>query len=149
MIIEMALAGGLFSLLTFIHFFADWLFQTDHEAVNKSRNWKIRARHCAIYTIFFIPVILSMSVYGWWLVACLANLYISHFIIDTYLPVYFWAKYFRAMPVFKDETLTPDEQFRKAWTQPIAPILFITVDQIMHLLFLWPVVIIALIVMGL
>lgn len=147
MLVSLAIAGGLFSFLTFIHFFADWLFQSDYEAKNKSKNWKIRARHCAIYTIFFLPPMLLLGLSGWWLVFALSNLYISHFIIDTYLPVYFWAKYFRKMEIFNDSTLTPNEQFMKAWSQPIAPILFITVDQILHLLFLWPVIAIILLVL--
>jgi hypothetical protein len=136
-------AGGLFAFLTFIHFFADWLFQSEYEAQNKSKNWKIRAIHCAVYTFFFLPALVCMGFTGWWLLLGIANLFISHFIIDTYLPVYFWAKYLRRMKVFNTRKSTPEQQFLKAWKQPIAPILFITVDQILHLLFLWPIVLIA------
>jgi hypothetical protein len=143
MLLLLGTAGGLFAFLTFIHFFADWLFQTDYEARNKSKNWKIRAVHCVVYTLFFIPAMMLMGFSGWWLLAGISNLFISHFIIDTYLPVFYWAKYMRKMEIFNNNKLTQQEQFIEAWKQPVAPILFITVDQILHLLFLWPIVLIA------
>jgi len=82
-------AGGLFALLTFVHFFADWLFQTQREATHKHNNWKIRARHCTIYTVFFVPVVWILSPGIWASCTSLAILFISHFIIDTYIPVFY------------------------------------------------------------
>ena len=53
--------GSFFALLTFIHFFSDWIFQTHSEAMIKHNNWKIRAKHCLIYTFIFIPFLYSFK----------------------------------------------------------------------------------------
>jgi len=91
-------AGGLFALLTFNHFLVDWGFQTHHEAMRKASNWRWRARHCAIYTVGFLPLFWLMG-YGpaEYAIGC-AVLFISHFIEDTYIPVYLWARHIRQMP---------------------------------------------------
>lgn len=146
-----AIAGGLFVILTFVHFFADWIFQTHHEATNKHSNFAVRGKHCIIYTAAFVPVLLLMGITGWGLVISIFTLYLSHFIIDTYVPVFLWAKYFRRIPALRGKEAvkgisTKDTQaiFKWLWTQPVYPILFIAIDQILHLSFLWVVVIIAL-----
>lgn len=138
-----SVAGGLFSVFTFVHFFADWLFQSHFEATNKHKNAKIRARHCLIYTVAFIPILLLMKVSLIAMVVSLVFLFVSHFVIDTYVPVYLWAKYLRKVPSLQKENLGDKsgmQVFAEMWSNPIYPILFIAVDQILHLTFLWPVV---------
>ncbi len=38
-----------------VHFVADFFVQTEHQALNKSSNFEALARHCATYTICFLP----------------------------------------------------------------------------------------------
>lgn len=138
-----SIAGGLFAVLTFVHFFADWLFQSHFEATNKHKNAKVRAWHCLIYTIAFIPILLVMDVSVTAMIISLFILFISHFFIDTYIPVYLWAKYLRKAPPLQKENLgnkTEMQAFAEMWSNPVYPILFIAVDQILHLTFLWPVI---------
>jgi len=95
---KMALIGGVFAILTFIHFFIDWIFQSHAEAMVKHNNPLIRAKHCAIYTSPFILFMIWCGL-SWWIVI-LASLLLfgSHFIEDTYIPVLLWAKYIRRPP---------------------------------------------------
>jgi hypothetical protein len=150
-----AISGGLFAFLTFIHFFADWVFQSQFEAVNKTKNSLVRARHCTIYTAFFVPAILLIGLTGWQIPVALLTLWLSHYFIDTYVPVFLWARWFRKIPELQKKNLSiksehcsfnKDEKqvFAELWSQPVYPILFIAVDQIFHLTFLWVVVLLAL-----
>lgn len=41
-------------LLITIHFIADFMFQTDWMAMNKSSNWRALLTHCAIYGAAFV-----------------------------------------------------------------------------------------------
>jgi Protein of unknown function (DUF3307) len=141
-VVMLALAGGLFAILTFIHFVVDWIFQTHAEAMAKHNNAKVRARHCLIYTLGFLPLLLVFT----WLGAltllefgiCLLILFVSHFIEDTYLPVYLWAKYIRRPPEMKQEN--PKAGFVEFVGTPLGKILMIAIDQIIHLAFLFPIV---------
>lgn len=137
-----AAAGGLFALLTFIHFFGDWLFQTQFEAINKSKSRRVRARHCTIYTLFFVPVLAMLTTTFVSFLACIVILWGSHYVIDTYVPVLLWARYLRKIARLQkaDEEEELGEAFVSLWKEPVYPILFIAVDQIFHLMFLWPVV---------
>jgi len=147
-----ALAGGVFSLLAFVHFFADWLFQTHDEATNKHHDFSVRGRHCIIYTAAFVPFILLLGIGGWGLPISLLTLFLSHFIIDTYIPVFLWAKFVRKVPELsknsgpgEDRYLSSKKMFGKLFKEsPVHAILFIAVDQILHLTFLWIIVLLAL-----
>ena len=150
-----AAAGGLFAMLTFVHFFADWLFQSQYEASHKHNDWKVRARHCTVYTVFFVPIFLMLGVPIWPALGAISILWVSHFGIDTYIPVFLWAKYMRKIPVLNEggpgfwntqirHMLDGQKAFAESWKKPIYPILFIAVDQILHLAFLWPVVLLIL-----
>ena len=152
-----ALAGGLFAVFTFIHFCVDWIFQTHAEAMAKHNNWKIRARHCTIYTLGFFPImwVLHFSVLEF--VLATNVLFWSHFIEDTYLPVYLWAKYIRkpsemtdphkelivgvdGHQTFKVSPPDPKKGFIEFVSTPLGKILMIAIDQIIHLAFLIPLV---------
>lgn len=132
--------GGLFALLSFVHFFVDWLFQSHSEAMQKHNHNFIRAKHCLIYTLGFLPVFLLLSLpLGITVILC-NILFLSHFIEDTYMPVYLWAKYIRKPPEIKDGTVEGFNDFIN--NTVLGKILMIAVDQIIHLLFVLVVAII-------
>lgn len=164
---KIALGGGLFAIFSLVHFVVDWLFQTHAEAMAKHNNPKVRARHCLIYTVGFIPLMLLLKFTFWEFIIGLNILFWSHFVEDTYVPVYLWAKYIRKPPemsepiVIRDaigyvidlgptvqyhapkaQVLPPDPKagFIKFVETPLGKILMIAVDQIIHLLFLLPLV---------
>jgi len=157
-LIKLMLGGGLFAVLGFIHFFVDWIFQSHAEAMVKHANAKVRAKHCAIYTLGFIPLltfILCVGALTWWqFLACVAILFISHFFEDTYLPVYYWAKWIRRPPEMTQpikqptnidgyvNVLPPDpkEGFKLFVQTTLGKILMIAIDQIIHFAFLFPIV---------
>lgn len=137
---KVALVGGLFASFTFVHFFVDWIMQTHAEAMVKHNNWKVRARHCLIYTVGFIPLMWYLNfTFLQFFVGC-NILFWSHFAEDTYLPVYWWAKYIRKPPEMKDN---PKEGFILFIQTTLGKILMIAVDQIIHLTFLFPLVFMA------
>src|SRR6266436_9594847 len=94
-ILRFAIAGGIFAWLVFNHFAIDFFFQTHREAMNKHNNAKIRARHCLIYALGFVPLLWYLGFAGWEWLAGLGILFVSHFCLDTYMGVYLWAKYVR------------------------------------------------------
>lgn len=147
-----ALLGGMFSVLAFIHFFVDWVFQSHSEAMVKHSNWLIRTKHCLIYAVGFVPI-LWLAHFSWleWLIA-LNVLFWSHHIEDTYYPVFLWAKYIRRPPEMTEPrkqigadgyvvVLPPNPQagFVEFVSTPLGKILMIAIDQIIHLAFLFPI----------
>lgn len=129
--------GGLFAVFTFVHFVVDWGFQTHWEAMNKSKSAKVRALHCAIYTAGFLPLMWLLDFEAWKFAAGAAVLFLSHFFEDTYIPVYLWAKHVRRIPEIRERGI---EAFIEQFKTPLGLVLFITVDQIIHLMFLWVLV---------
>lgn len=153
---KVAIAGGLFTVLTFVHFFVDWVLQTHAEAMAKHNNPKVRARHCLIYTLGFVPIMWLLHFQAWEWVVSLNVLFWSHFVEDTYIPVYLWAKYIRRPPEMTEpyknveldgyvSVLPPDPKrgFVEFIQTPLGKILMIAIDQIIHLAFLWVLVILA------
>ena len=156
MVTKVAMAGGLFVVFGFIHFFVDWVFQSHAEAMVKHNNPKVRAKHCAIYTAGFIPLMWVLGFNFWDWVIGLNILFWSHFAEDTYIPVYLWAKFIRKPPEMSDVrkepgpdgyvfVLPPDPKkgFGEFVQTPLGKILMIAIDQIVHLAFLWPLVYLA------
>lgn len=158
---EVAHMGGLFAILAFVHFVVDWIFQTHAEAMAKHNKWKVRIRHCLIYTVGFIPILWVLGFSFWKFAIALNILFWSHFVEDTYLPVYLWAKYIRRPPemiepwketyarvdgsiAFKVHPPDPRRGFIEFVQTPLGKILMIAVDQIIHLAFLLPIVWLAL-----
>lgn len=158
LLVKLMLGGGLFAILTFIHFFVDWIFQSHAEAMVKHNNAKVRAKHCAIYTAGFVPLLLfclvAGALTGWQFLLSIAILFVSHFCEDTYLPVYWWAKYIRRPPEMTEplkvptnidgyvNVLPPDPKagFIQFIQTPLGKILMIAIDQIIHITFLLPIV---------
>lgn len=146
MVNMLGIAGGLFALLTFVHFSVDWLFQSHAEAMKKHNHPWTRAHHCAVYTLGFVPVMMLLDIKGIEFTIGIGILFISHFVEDTYIPVFLWAKYIRRPPGFvKSNTKEQDDKaFMQFIDTTLGKILMITVDQIIHLAFLWPIVYMAL-----
>lgn len=142
LLIKIMLGGGFFAVLGFIHFFVDWIFQSHSEAMVKHNNAKIRAKHCAIYTAGFVPLLSYCwyvgALYGWEFIASLLILFVSHFYLDTYHGVYLWAKHIRRPP----EMTSGDARlgFGLFVQTTLGKILMISIDQISHLSFLWIIV---------
>ena len=151
-IASLAIGGGLFAVLTFVHFFVDWIFQSHSEAMVKHNHPWIRAKHCAIYTTGFLPFfyVCGFTPLEW--IFSINLLFWSHFVEDTYLPVYYWAKYIRRPPQMTEPQKTtgldgyvtvgqpdPKKGFVQFVETPIGKILMIAVDQIIHLAFLFPI----------
>ena len=150
--------GAVFAPLVFWHFFSDWTFQSQWEAMNKARNKKVRAWHCMKYAAFFLPMFLFTGFTDvTWLVCALTILGVTHYIIDSYVPVMLWAKYCRKTPEFKrvgiksnmkpwsdhdvDEVYYSSdmEAFKAFASTPLGLILIITMDQLMHIACLIPI----------
>lgn len=141
--------GGLLAVLTFIHFFVDWVFQTHDEAMVKHNNAKVRAKHCFIYTTPFIPLMYFTGLIWWKILIGAAILFLSHFAEDTYIPVYWWARFIRKPPQMKQDPEVGFARWIGAVPTPIkdgvhydsalAKILMIAIDQIIHITFLIPI----------
>jgi hypothetical protein len=143
------IAGGYFAWYAFVHVLSDWIPQSHFEAINKSTNFRIRTKHCAIYALLFLPVLLMFGMCWWKILASLAILFVSHHAIDTYYSTVMWMKYIRKAPAFAAMTDMKfrwriDEAdiraFRTTIQEPVGAILMIAIDQFTHLLFLIPIV---------
>ena len=89
--------GGIFVLLMFVHFLADWMMQTDAMAKRKAdeSTWMLVV-HSATYAAVFMPILYVMfhrSVHM--TVSSTLTLMMSHGAIDTYTPIWLWARYVR------------------------------------------------------
>ena len=145
MIDYLARLGGLMFLLTLTHFVADWLPQPEAMAVVKHQRPGMRALHCAIYLAFFMPIILTFFPRGDWRgVAIGGILWGSHFILDSYIPVALWVKYVRRPKIWeinvRDQVASKHYLSIEEWIKtPAGFVIFVTVDQIFHILCLLPV----------
>lgn len=148
--------GGIFAVLTFWHFLADWVFQTHTEAMTKTSDKSVRAWHCFKYMLFYMPLLMLMAKSSLMLVIVLYVVYMSHYVIDSYVPVMLWAKHFRMDPHFKnvDHNVTTrrltswsdkvvdrvtyksdKEAFMAFMNTPLGLILVIVMDQFFHIAF--------------
>lgn len=123
-----------FTVLVFAHFCADWLPQSHDEAMRKSREWRVRARHCLSYSAIVAIVAGCLGASSVAVLGAFVWLWATHFIEDTYIPVYLWARYIRGVP-----GLDSKHEFVTWFQTPLGAILAITVDQIVHIGCLWPV----------
>ena len=151
-----AIVGGLFASFSFVHFLVDWLFQSHNEAMCKHNNSKVRAKHCAIYAIGFIPFLLLLGLTGVELFISVNILFWSHFIIDTYYFTFLWIKYIRNPPMFSKEYFDMNTEMpvsksvagKRAFVEyistPVGCILMIVVDQLTHMLMFGPIIYMAL-----
>jgi len=146
---DIARAGGLLFILTFFHFVIDWVPQTHADAMKKSKDWWIRAGHVTIYSsLMMIPIgfvlghhldggLFYESKWFWYALISFGVTWVTHFIEDTYIPVVLWAKYIRKIPQFQD-LKKADTALVGMPTQEgvVVIILFIVIDQLVHITFL-------------
>lgn len=118
--------GGTLFFLVVLHVIGDWILQWDSMARTKALNPKVRALHCTIYCLPFIPFLYSMP---FWL----AYLWITHFIIDSYLPLYHYRR------LTKDPDAQTIAQFAAAFDTPRGMVIYVAYDQIFHLLTMIPI----------
>src|SRR5713101_7379761 len=154
-IFRFAIAGGILAWLVFNHLCVDFFLQSNFEAMHKHNNIKIRARHCLIYALGFVPLLWYLGFTGWEWAVGLGILFGSHLILDTYYVVYLWAKYIRRPPEMTEprkeiymregglkatRVLPPNAKagFVEWVGTPLGKILLISIDQLTHILFLLP-----------
>ncbi len=145
---DLATAGGLLFFLTFFHFIFDWIPQSHADATAKSKDWWIRAVHVTIYTsLMLLPIMailweplgvrtsaVKMPLY---LGISLIVTWVTHFIEDTYIPVVLWAKYIRKIPEYQDLKKADTALLgMDAIQSTVTIILFIVIDQLVHITFL-------------
>lgn len=148
-------------ILVLCHFAFDWVYQSHKEALAKSKDHVVRFWHCVKYAVPFAPVLWWMGMDTGNICWSLAILFVSHFIIDTYIPVMLWAKYLRKAPQFDNvgKTFPPQgwqdkvieergyandiEAFVAFAQTPLGLILMITMDQFLHIACLLPVAMLA------
>ena len=128
---QLAQAGGLLFLLTFFHFLADWIPQTHREAVTKSKDWRVRAKHVTVYTaLMMVPFTLILwhhranTFFIYYHISFVVT-WVTHFIGDSYVITFAWVKYIRQIP---EELRTPKD--------PLTLILVIVIDQLWHIAWL-------------
>lgn len=85
----------LFIVLYIGHKIGDYLFQTDKQALHKSKQLLPLITHCSVYTIILISLAFLITGFFSWLAVFI--LFISHFIIDGTRFLKWWAKHIKKM----------------------------------------------------
>ncbi len=113
---------SLFELILICHFVGDWILQPTRMGIQKSTNWKVRFVHCLIYTSCF-----------YWLFSApwLIYIFATHFLIDSYKPLYWFRK-------LRGDFKTFDE-FKESFSTPSGFMINVVLDQIFHILTLIPI----------
>lgn len=133
--------GGALAILFGVgHFVGDWVLQTHQMAMRKVGEPRVRAVHCAIYTavVAVIALIWRGDPSAWegrWttFAAVVAWLFASHFVIDSYKPL------FRFRQVMRDPFAKDLETFKERFQTPAGFVVYVTLDQVFHLLCMVPV----------
>lgn len=121
------------------HVVGDWILQPQKMALNKTSCWKTRFLHCLIYTSCFLFVWPHLSVFA------LAWIFLTHFIIDSYKPLFWFRKLrgdFNHMtfdPKSDGTSYTDFEKFKKSFETTSGFFVNICFDQIFHLLTFLPI----------
>lgn len=131
-------AGGAFIVLVFVHFVADWMLQTDTMARRKADEspWLLIV-HSTVYALSFCPI-LFLSFKGSFplIVSATLSLLISHGAIDTYTPIWLWARVIRRPQEMDND---PVDGFILWSSKPYGMFLTSGIDQLMHAAFLAPI----------
>ena len=133
--INIVAIGSLFSVMVLIHMIADLCTQTDKMAMVKHENMKVRALHCVLYTLCFLPLFIYLQVPIILSFIYLYFLFVSHMIGDEYTPSLLWAKFIRR-PV-EMQNVDMREGFKAYTATPMGKALTIWVDQVYHLIWLF------------
>jgi Protein of unknown function (DUF3307) len=84
-----------FIILYIAHKIADYLFQTDNQALNKTKKWTPLLTHCAIYTIILTLLPYLITGFISWL--AIVVIFTSHVVIDNGEFLKFWARKVKRM----------------------------------------------------
>lgn len=105
------------------HRVGDYLFQTDTQAVNKTRSTMYLTRHCFVYaaTIGMFSLIVLPTEFAF-ILAVLT--FIEHFLVDTRKPVFAWKK-FLEFAIARNRGYSPDN---------LPMFVLIEIDQSIHYL---------------
>lgn len=112
--------AALFVALVLFHFIGDWLLQPDRMAKTKTTNWKVRTLHVAIYTAVMAIVVRDPLWLAW--------IYVTHWLIDTYYPLYWFVK------LRGDAWGKSLADFKQAFTTTSGFVVLVAFDQIFHFL---------------
>lgn len=146
--------GGLFVAADWLvimvvgHFVGDWLLQTHPMALAKSKNSRVRARHCWIWTVcvMALPILFlhvsrfvaypgeSQGAPTWEQVAAFAWLWLTHYWLDTYKPLMWYRR-----TVSRDPDALNETTFRNQFATPRGFVVNVTLDQLFHILTIVPV----------
>jgi hypothetical protein len=129
--------GGIFAILAFVHLFADLMTQTDFIARRKTEesSWMLIV-HSATYAATYIPILFLLFDQTSMVVSVTLVLFMSHGAIDTYAPIWLWARFIRRPPEMK---IDPSAGFVLWRSKPHSIVLIFFVDHFMHTMFLIPI----------
>lgn len=120
------------------HLVGDWLLQPHAMAIAKTTDAQVRWKHCNIYTacvgLSFIAI--SPQISNTTYVLLLGWLFLTHYFIDSYKPLYWFRK------LGNDPHAKCWASFKDRFSDPIGALVYITLDQIFHLFCLVPIAII-------
>lgn len=130
--------GGVFAILIVVHLLADQLGQTETMARRRADEpiWMLIV-HSATYSAIFIPfLILTFHGSVHLIMSSVLALMMSHGAIDTYAPIWLWARFVRRPGEMRED---PIKGFAVWCLKPHGVLLTFTIDQLMHACFLIPV----------
>ena len=145
-------AGGMFALLMYVHFIADFLQQSSYNTDEKYTNHMALLKHSAIYSIQFLPFMFFLQFTSWEIVAGFLWLIVSHFAIDSMWFTKLWVfKLYRPPELFRDRGRLPIYDCETAmlafdkWSiTPNGRMRILLIDQVQHATALWPLVVMTL-----
>ncbi|WP_269919424.1 DUF3307 domain-containing protein [Caldifermentibacillus hisashii] len=95
----------LFIILYIGHKIADYLLQTDRQAVKKTTSWKALLSHSFIYTLVLTAMGYIFAGYFSWIAIFI--IFVSHVIIDRRIILIWWAKNVKKMTNTENESVQP------------------------------------------
>jgi hypothetical protein len=126
---------SIFTILIFTHFIVDFIFQSHKTAMGKISNYKIRFWHCILYSFIMSTIWLVLSFNLIYFLIILLYFFITHYFIDSYKPVYWWAKYIRKPQEMIDNNNW--EGFINFANTSLGKVLIVSIDQFLHIFVIW------------
>lgn len=146
-------AGGIFAVLMFVHFIADFIQQSSYDTDVKYTSHRSLFKHSLIYTIQFLPFMFFLKMALWEICLGVVWLLLTHFAIDSMWFTKLWVfKLYKPPELFGVDGIVPDYNCKVAnaiffkWAAtPNGRLRVLLIDQIQHATALWPIVIMVLI----
>ena len=144
-------AGGLFAMLVFVHFIADFVHQNAFHKDNKGWRYQALYKHSALYTIQFLPFMFWLKLECWEVVIGMMWLFVSHILIDSGVGTRTWiAKIYRPPDLFGGKAYNEVPYHNASFVRsaidrwvltPHGRITVLLIDQIQHATAIWPIVV--------